>query len=106
METVVTEQGCSVLPCWVPGSCKASHAAAAPRRTQPSSQFCTGLSGFCDDVVHSPCTTPGCTTPGLSGAAGRLYTYPSATATAPTAIFAPRSILTIRKGSRPRGGGL
>ena len=58
----------------------------ALRQLDDASRFCTGPSGSCDDAVHSPCTASG-----LSGAAGRLYTYPSAAATAPTAIFAPRS---------------
>src|SRR5690242_18756539 len=39
-----------------PSNCPA---AAAPRRTRPSSQFYTEPSGSCDDAVHSPCTAYG-----------------------------------------------
>ena len=57
-----------------PSDCRA---AAALCCTPPSSQFCTGLSGFCDDVIHSPCTASA-----LSGSAGGLYTHPPIATTA------------------------
>ena len=75
-------------------------AAAAPRRTPPSSRFCTAPSGSCDDAVHSPCTASG-----PSGSAGRLYTCPPAVAITPTAIFAPTSLSLPWAQRHPLHGG-